>query len=156
MGAERARAQNRPDDVHVEDAPQIGQRQLQERRHVGDAGVVDQDVDAPEGLDHPFRRFLDGAFLRHVRRQRQHAPAHLLDGARGGRQLLGRARQQRHVRARIRQRARHRLAQPASPAGDHCDLTVEIQRQHSNDERNRGRSHGSSFGEPDQSSPDAK
>src|SRR5262249_6021305 len=53
-----------------------------------------------------------------------------LDLARGRFDLLLRARQQREVGPRFRQRPRRRLAEATPTAGHHRDLSVELQGEH--------------------------
>ena len=68
-----ARAQVLPGDVDLERAPPVLGRDLLDRSgRPGDAGVVDQDVDAAELLERQLEQAIDRCLVRDVGRNRRH------------------------------------------------------------------------------------
>jgi hypothetical protein len=94
---------------------------------VGDAGVVDQHVDASEALDGRLHDPLGVLLARHVGRDGQAAAAGVLDQRDRVDEPLGPAAGHHDVGARLRASLREADAEPRGRAGDDHDLVVQAE-----------------------------
>jgi hypothetical protein len=113
----------RAEKVHVQHLLQVCRADLRHRRGNHHAGVVDDDVDAPEALDGLAEARLHGRRLRDVGRDRQRLYTVLAGRSGRRRERLGIARDEHHVGARSRERE-SRFAADAARRARHEDSPV--------------------------------
>src|SRR5262249_38518728 len=79
-----ARAQERPAQVHADDAVPVGHGEVLDQALREDACVVDQNIHAPEGVEHPLYHCAHMRLVRHVGTHEERAlpggPDRLLHG----------------------------------------------------------------------------
>ena len=118
--------EERPLEVDAHDEVEARLAHVGERLADLDAGVVDQDVEAAEGLVRVAHEALGLARYADVRAQCDRLPAQLLDpGGDGARAVAAAVVVHRHVGALAREAQRDGLADAAGAAGDERSLALE-------------------------------
>src|SRR5207249_4761943 len=128
VGGRRAATVEGAREVHVHHEAPVRCGHLGERRDLGDARVVDHDVEPAELADGARHQRLDLGVARDVRGHDQGAPTRRLDASRGLLEVFLRARRQGHVGAGPGERDGDRPTEPPAGAGDDGDLVRERQR----------------------------
>jgi hypothetical protein len=126
---DRSRAQERPFEIRIDNGVPVGFGELFDVAANIDAGVVDQDVDrsqlffnrCDEAIDVSCDGDVGGKSLRAPTRRRSDLCRRLL-------RRRQRTPGQRHVRAHLRQRRRHRQTQPTRAASNKRNFPVEPKR----------------------------
>ena len=123
-------AQHGAAQVHLHDAIPIVGVHLGHGTLPLDAGVVHQDVDLAEVIEHAPHQPRDARLLGDVGGYRQDAASRRLDLRRRVVQLALRAARDGDVRAGARQRVGHRPPEPLAAAGDQRHLPRQIEPAH--------------------------
>jgi hypothetical protein len=121
-----ARAEKRRGDVDGERLVPVVERDVLGVLVGGDAGVVHQHVEPPEGLDRPLEQRDDRVFFGEIGRQRQRFAAFGFDACRNLVQQLGAARHQHGLRALGSEQLGDAAADAVAGAGDDRDLALEL------------------------------
>jgi hypothetical protein len=112
-------------EVGLDHAPEVLEREVGDRTAMLDAGVGHQDVEPAVSLDGACDRRRAGGRVGDVEDGGLGLAACRLDLGHAGLDRRRVARVEHHPRAVARQALGHRPAEPARCAGDQCDLAVE-------------------------------